>query len=170
MKIRRATRSDARGILEVHRRAVHELAAEEYEKESLEAWSPPVDADRVEGFVEASFEGDEEAELFVAIEGESDDDRVLGFSAVVPSEEELRAVYVRPEAARRGLGTALLRQAEWAAAQNGAERLELDASRNAVPFYEEQGYDRVECVSHEVGDGVEIECVRMERELPGRDS
>lgn len=167
MKIRRAQPDDARGILEAHRSAVHELAADAYDESSLEAWSPPVDEERIEGFVETSFEGEKDADLFVAVEGKGAEERVLGFSAVYPGEQDLRAVYVRPDAARRGLGTALLRQAEWAAAQKGAERLELDASRNAVDFYEKQGYERVGCETHEFEDGVEIECVRMEKELPG---
>ena len=163
MRVRRAKPADARGILEVHRRAVHEIAGEVYDDEILEAWSPPVDDERVEQFIGGVFESEESNVMFVAIDGT----RVLGFSEVVPANEELRAVYVDPEFTGRGLGTALLRQAEWAATQAGVDRLELDASLNAVDFYEKNGYTRLADGTHELSGGVEMDCVIMDKTFPG---
>lgn len=167
MKIRRAKPDDARGILLAHRSAVREAGPQYYDEELVEAWSPPVDEERIETFVGRNFGEEDESIVFVAIEGKGDEDRVLGFSIVVPDEEKLRAVYVRPNAARNGLGTALLRQAEWAAAQEGAERLVLEASLNAEDFYLEQGYERVDTEALSLGDGLELDCVHMEKQLPG---
>jgi len=163
MKVRRAEPDDARGILEVHHRAVHELAASAYDDQILEAWSPPVDDERVEEFVDANFDSQPPSTVFVAV----DDGRVLGVSAVVPADEYLWAVYVDPEFAGRGLGTALLRQAEWSAAQAEVGRLQLDASLNSVEFYEQNGYERVEEGTCEIDRGPAIPCVVMEKHFPG---
>jgi putative acetyltransferase len=163
MKVRRAKPDDAHGVAVVHRRAVHELAAEAYDDEVLETWSPPADDERVEAWADKlDRDEDDESVAFVAV-----DDRVLGFADVAPDEEYLRAVYVDPEMSRRGLGRALLRQAEWAATQAGAERLTVDASLNSVEFYEKNGYERLDEGTHELSDGHEITCVHMFKEFPG---
>lgn len=163
MQIRRAEPKDARGILEAHRRAVRELAAEAYDSELLEVWAPPVDEERVESFVDSKFGEGAEPILFVAVEGE----RRYGFSEVLPSEEYLHAVYVDPDRARSGVGRSLLRRAEWAAVHEGAERLELDSSLNAVEFYEQHGYMRIEETVLRMGEGMELPCVRMEKQVSG---
>ena len=147
----------------MHRRAVRTLGAETYEPEIVEAWASPADDESVEEFVDHAFGGEGGPIVFVAVDG----DRYWGFSEVEPEIEYLRAVYVDPEMARSGLGRSLLRQAEWAAAQEGAERLELESSRNAVGFYEAQGYDRIGEDTHQIADGLEMECVRFEKKLPG---
>lgn len=167
MKIRRAERKDLRQMLEVHRRSVHELGASDYDAATLEAWAPPIDDDRIERWGEQNFGDDSSIVAFVAVERDGPEQRVLGFSSVDPSESHLMALYVDPDVAQRGLGTALLRQAEWAAAQEGAERLELESSLNARDFYIDQGYEVVGRGATEVGDGQELEHVRMEKELPG---
>ena len=164
MKVRRAKPEDARGIAEMYHRAVHELATDAYDDDILDVWGPPADDERVEKWADHLERDDErdDAVAFVAV-----DDRVLGFADVDPDEEYLRAVYIDPEMSRRGLGRALLRQAEWAATQAGAERLTLDASLNSVEFYEKNGYERIEEGTHEIADGVEMACVHMLKEFPG---
>jgi len=154
-------------MLAAHRSAVRAGGGDHYDEEILEAWSPPVDDGRVERFVEETFEAEPAAVAYVAVERAGDGDRVLGFSVVVPEEETLRAVYVDPEYARRELGTSLLRQAEWSAAHSGAERLELAASLNAEEFYRKQGYEVVESDTVALTDELEMECLRMQKRLPG---
>ncbi len=164
MKIRCARPEDARDLAQMHHRSVHQLGAEAYDDEILEVWGPPVDEERVEQWAENLDRAEGGATPFVAVDGE----RVLGFADVVPDEQYLRAVYVDPEMSRRGLGTALLRQAEWTATQAGVERLTLDASLNAVEFYEKNGYERLEEGTHELTDGLEMVCVHMAKRFPDR--
>ncbi len=47
---------------------------------------------------------------------------------------ELRACYVVPEAARKGVGSALVTEIERIPAENGLTQLDLQASTNAEPF------------------------------------
>lgn len=67
--------------------------------------------------------------------------RIVGMLEIVPEGHaaELRMIFVEPDAMRLGVGRALWRHAEAAARSLGAERLELDADPNAVPFYEKMG-------------------------------
>lgn len=96
-----------------------------------------------------------------------DDGTLAGYGDVAPPEEELFAVYVHPEYAGEGVGTTLLERLESVAHERDCERLELTASRNAVGFYEQAGYDRIEVVDHEPTGphDVTLECVRMAKSL-----
>jgi GNAT superfamily N-acetyltransferase len=69
------------------------------------------------------------------------DGRILGMVEVVPHEAkaELHMIFVEPGEVRSGVGRALMRHAEGRARAHGAQRLELDADPNAVPFYARMG-------------------------------
>ena len=78
---------------------------------------------------------------------------------------EVRAVYVHPDFARRGVGSALLAELERRARDRGFETLVLTASLNAVPFYEHRGYEAVTTVTYEFGGDVPGDAVVMRRSL-----
>lgn len=71
------------------------------------------------------------------------DSEVAGFGHLVVGEREIRAVYVHPGHARRGVGSALLAGLEGYARGLELPALELQSSLNAVEFYERAGYERV---------------------------
>lgn len=77
----------------------------------------------------------------------------------------MTAVYVRPEIAREGVGSALLAELERVAHERGIETLGLWASLPALPFYLAQGYERVAEHTHEFAPGVEGRIVEMQTEL-----
>ncbi len=77
----------------------------------------------------------------------------------------IRAFFVAPEAARRGVGRALLDACVEAAREAGFTRLELMATLPGVPFYRSQGFVDMEPVVDTLPDGVELRFVRMERAL-----
>jgi putative acetyltransferase len=89
----------------------------------------------------------------------------VGLGALVLSSAELRACYVVPEAARRGVGTALAREIERLAKENGLRQLELLASVNAEPFYSSLGYQVVERTEHILRTGCAMAAVRMTKRL-----
>ncbi len=138
------------------------MAVEEprYDDDLLQSWAPELTDRRLEE-VTADLEGD--ALTFFVFENAEGD--IVGFSCAVPAEGEVRAVYVSPEASGRGLGSGLLRQAEWAATQEGHDELQIHASLNAVPFYESHGYEPRDEVEHELDDGTNMLCVRMTKEV-----
>jgi GNAT superfamily N-acetyltransferase len=77
----------------------------------------------------------------------------------------IRAFFVAPEHARRGLGASLMAACERAAAAAGFRRLELMATLPGVPLYEASGFIATEHVLERVYGGVDIPFVRMERLL-----
>jgi putative acetyltransferase len=92
---------DARAFLEVHHAAIREIAAADYPAAVIEAWAPPVTENDVEQVL-ANRDG--EVRLVVENEGQ-----IVGLGAIVLGNCELRACYVAPDAARRGVGTAIVR-------------------------------------------------------------
>jgi GNAT superfamily N-acetyltransferase len=58
-----------------------------------------------------------------------------GIGALVVERSELRACYVHPSVARRGCGSALVREIERLACEHGLSHLELAASLEAEAFY-----------------------------------
>ena len=57
---------------------------------------------------------------------------------------KIRAIYVHPLYARRGLGTAILHFVESEAIRAGFRRLEMGATVTGAPLYEREGYREVE--------------------------
>jgi GNAT superfamily N-acetyltransferase len=78
----------------------------------------------------------------------------------------IRAFFVAPEAARRGIGRRLLEACAEAAGRAGFTRLALMATLPGVPLYSACGFVQVEPVIDVLPDGTAIEFIRMERLLP----
>src|SRR5687768_12716457 len=69
------------------------------------------------------------------------DGLVVGIGALVLERSELRGCYVAPQAARRGCGSALVREIERIAGEHGLTHLELAASLNAAAFHAALGIE-----------------------------
>lgn len=78
---------------------------------------------------------------------------------------KIRAFYVAPSHARRGIARQLLEVCEAAARAHGFRRAELAATLPGVPLYAAMGYAGEEQVSSDLGDGYELRCIRMEKAL-----
>jgi len=96
--------------------------------------------------------------------GESaDDDRLLD-----PASEaaNIRAMYVRPDWTRRGLGRRILEASEAAALSEGFRRLALVATLSGVPLYLAYGFTPVgEQFAITLEDGVAMECLAMVKSI-----
>lgn len=77
----------------------------------------------------------------------------------------IRAFFVAPEFARRGLGRRLMQTCARAAYDAGFRRLELMATLPGVPLYAAFGFTTGESVVETTPDGVSIPFVRMHRQL-----
>lgn len=84
-------------------------------------------------------------------------------SALDPQTEaaKIRAIFVDPRYARRGLGTRLLRNAEAKAIAAGFSRLEMGATLVGIPLYQREGYMEVERMDIPLRDGITLPVVRM---------
>jgi GNAT superfamily N-acetyltransferase len=78
---------------------------------------------------------------------------------------KIRAFFVHPQWARRGLGTRLLEACERAAWDAGFRRCEMGATLSGVPLYERHGYRRVGEILVDLPGGERLPVVRMEKML-----
>lgn len=74
---------------------------------------------------------------------------------------KIRAFFVDPDYARRGIGRAILEHCESAARVHGFSKFELMATLPGVRLYREYGYVGERKIEYPVGDGVMIEFVPM---------
>jgi GNAT superfamily N-acetyltransferase len=78
---------------------------------------------------------------------------------------KIRAFYVDPAHARKGIGTLLLQKCESEARLRGFSRVELMSTLPGVRLYSARGYSGVERVHYEVAPGVTIEFVPMSKSI-----
>jgi GNAT superfamily N-acetyltransferase len=78
---------------------------------------------------------------------------------------KIRAFFVLPNWARRGIGGMILDACENAARNAGFARLEMGATLSGVPFYRAKGYCEVENQEAVLGNGKVLPIVRMAKTL-----
>jgi GNAT superfamily N-acetyltransferase len=78
---------------------------------------------------------------------------------------KIRAFFVHPAWARRGIGSMILEACEVAAIAAGFTRLEMGATLSGVPFYRAKGYEALENLDVPLGDGQSMTVVRMAKEV-----
>ena len=158
--VRHAATEDAERLVWLHYDAVHAMAREDYPQGILDSWSPRPDERRY-AWMRTQIESDN-SQILVA---ESVDGATGGFCMFSPSEGFVHAIYVAPGLARKGIGRELLSRAESVIAENGVAQAKLNASKNALPFYESEGYEVIERSTQGLADGSEMECFKMHKVL-----
>jgi len=78
---------------------------------------------------------------------------------------KIRAFFIHPEWARRGIGTLILDACETAAKAAGFTRLEMGATLTGVPFYRARGYTDLEHLTVPLGNGESLPIVRMAKKV-----
>lgn len=151
LRVREAEPSDAAAVCRVHEAAIRGLGPRGYDDDQVDAWA----GDRSP----ADYDFDTEDYDVVA----DRDGEVVGFGTLVPERPDyltdrgdspagaVEAVYVHPDHAGEGVGSAILADLEREARDRGLASLGLQASLNAVEFYERRGYEREREVSHAFG-------------------
>lgn len=150
LTIRRARQEDCHSIASVHAAAVTGIRTSLYTPEEIQAWAVPKKPESYEESIHSK-------EFLVAEEGGV----IVGFGVLNQESAEIEAVYVNPRAGRRGIGLEVLSKLEDKARALGLAVLRLNASLNAVPFYEKAGYVAQERSRYRLSTGVEIACVPM---------
>ena len=123
---------ELRTYLEIHASAVRGLATTHYAPEVLAGWVVPITDETLK---DLTANADGEMRFLAELDG-----MPAGIGGLVLDRSELRACYVAAHAARRGCGSALVREMERIAREHGLTRLDLAASLNAEPFYAAHGY------------------------------
>jgi putative acetyltransferase len=155
--VRPANSAETRIFIDVHHRSVRGLASGHYGPEVIDAWAPAQSEHDLQ-VLERNADG--EIRLIAEIDGNA-----VGIGALVVADSELRACYVLPEAARRGVGSAIVREIERLAKSYGLSHLTLQASINAEPFYAALGYEVVERGEHILRGGQVMAAVKMTKSL-----
>lgn len=81
---------------------------------------------------------------------------------------KIRAFFVHPKWARRGIGGLILEACENAARVAGFTRLEMGATLSGVAFYQTKGYAALENLEAPLGNGEVLPIVRMAKTLEPR--
>jgi hypothetical protein len=145
-------------MMHVHRKAILSKAAAHYPRATLDAWAGGAAPDRIARVGRQIT--DPEFIVLVAEAG----DKVIGYGVAIPSHQQLRALYVRPNAIGR-VGCALLSELEKLAFRAAAV-LTCDASLNAAGFYGAHGYTEQGRTDHVLSSGASVPCIRMKKVRP----
>jgi GNAT superfamily N-acetyltransferase len=78
---------------------------------------------------------------------------------------KIRAFFVHPAWARRGIGSMILEACETAAQAAGFTRFEMGATLTGVPMYGARGYVAIEALVVPLANGEALPIVRMEKSL-----
>jgi GNAT superfamily N-acetyltransferase len=78
---------------------------------------------------------------------------------------KIRAFFVDPAHARKGIGTLLLEKCESAARLRGFSRVELMSTLPGIRLYSARGYSGVAQVRYEVSPGVTVEFLPMSKSI-----
>jgi len=74
---------------------------------------------------------------------------------------KVRAIFVHPDFARRGLGSLILAHVETAARAAGFHRFEMGSTLTGVPLYRLKGYVEIERIAVPLHNGQSLPIVRM---------
>lgn len=159
-RVRPAGTGDVATIVEIQEVSIMGLGVAVYGQRKARAWA--------RAGIEHSRDLLAQGTFFVAEAGAG----LLGVSGWSPDLERketawIRYVFVRPEAAGRGIGRRLVEVAECSAQGVGRRRFRLWSSLNAIGFYERLGYQRLRPASWPVAEGIEIDYLLMGKTLGG---
>ncbi|MEO8648728.1 MAG: GNAT family N-acetyltransferase [Acidobacteriota bacterium] len=174
--IRLATVSDSDAISELIGESVRGLSASDYSPAEIEASIGTVfgvDSELIDD--ETYFVAESQGSL-IGCGGWSRRKTLCGSSDFAPTREagtldpitdaaKIRAFFIHPNHARRGISSAILEKCEEAARAAGFREAEMMATLPGVRLYSTRGYSPGEPVAIPVGSGQSIECLRMRKKL-----
>jgi len=153
LRLRRAAVRDARALAAVMRAAVGGVAPGTYPARTLAAWAslPAL------YHAWAMTAGGETIVLAERL------GRAVGYAGLRGA--EVTALFVRPQASRRGVASALLDRLEALARRRGVPVLRVDAARSGVAFYRARGFTGERSVRVPLPGG-SLAAVRLSKPLP----
>jgi putative acetyltransferase len=121
--------ADAMALRDLFAQSIEELTADDYDEDQRLAW-----AASAEDAADFRARLGSMLTLVVNLDGE-----YLGFGSLKDN-KTIEMLYVHPDFAGEGVGTAIADALERIAHARGAEAITVDASDTAVPFFERRGY------------------------------
>ncbi len=173
--IRAATRGDIVGIATVMRASLQAFGRDVYDERQIASALVYIARPDVQLIDDGTYFVAVAGDAIVGCGGWSRRQKVYSGSAASGGDDALldpatepariRAMFVRPAWARRGIGRNILRHSEERAAAEGFRRFQLVALRSAGGIYEASGYRSIGESTVTLEDGVVLECALMEKSL-----
>ena len=176
MKLRVATMADVQSLNALIAASARELSAGFYAPEQIEALIVHVfgvDTQLIEDGTYYVIDDDDRSREPAAAGGWSYRRTLYGGDQAKSGEDtrlnpasdaaRVRAFFVHPRFARRGLGRQLYAECERSAQAAGFRRMELMATLPGVPLYSALGFSAIEPTSVRLAGDVDVPLVRMER-------
>lgn len=175
--IRKARKSDRTAIERVIKESVRGLSTEDYDAQQIELSIQTVFGVDTELIADGTyFIVETESGELAGCGGWSKRKTLYGASVYAESRDselldpafdaaKIRAFFIHPRFARRGVGTLILETCEREARAHGFNSAEMMATLPGVKLYAVRGYAKGEQVKVPVGENVEIICVKMRKNL-----
>jgi putative acetyltransferase len=154
-----ATSADAERLLRTRRHTVLGDRSGRYSQTILDAWAPIVSEERI--FAEANALENPSRVTIMAL----DEKNIAGLCSINTSEGLLQQCYVLPEYNNKGIARELVQRAEAIAKESGLKLLVLSSSLIALEFYKKQGYEELNNYLYDLGNGLQMPCVMMQKTL-----
>lgn len=180
IRIRKATLPDVPRLREVIEASVRSLQAGDYSLAQIEGALASVYGVDTRLIADGTYFAAETPQensirLIVACGGWSKRKTLFGGDQYAAREDSLldpghdaakiRAFFVHPDWARRGIGSLILEACESAAKREGFRRLEMGATLSGVPFYRAKGYTEMERQFVQLGNGEVLTIARMAKTI-----
>jgi len=175
LTIRTATVADIPALNGLIEASVRGLQADDYSPAQLDAALGSVFGVDRQLIADATYFIAEHGDALAGCGGWSRRRTLFGADAVADRDDSLlipgidaariRAFFVHPDAARRGVGAAILSACEAAAAQAGFTALELGATLTGLPFYRRYGYEPLERRDAPLPGGGSLAIVAMRKSI-----
>ncbi|MBV1777300.1 GNAT family N-acetyltransferase [Burkholderiaceae bacterium DAT-1] len=149
MQIRRGRSSDASRLWELRRIALRQGAAGYYPADILMAWT---------GTAEPEALADHSEQHFHVM---SDGETIWGCIALNLETSHIDAMFVDPARSGQGIGRQLMEHIFQFARASGKTHLTLEATLNAVPFYQSCGFIGHEISTYHSPAGYDLDCIPM---------
>ena len=174
--IRKATVNDQTEIEQLIAESVRGLSRDDYDQRQIELSIKSVFGVDVELILDETYFVAEANGKIVGGGGWSKRKTLYGASVYSSSRDsaeldpktdaaKIRAFFIHPDWARKGIGRAILQVCETEAKLFGFTSAEMMSTLPGVKLYVVCGYAGDERVAVPVGEGVEIECVKMSKKL-----
>lgn len=173
--LRLANRVDIPALQELIDASVRGLAAEDYTREQIELALQTAFTVDTQLIQDGTYFVAEQAGEVLGCGGWSrrttlcggDHHTVRQDSLLDPAHDaaKIRAIFVHPRHARRGIGSLILKAAEDAASAEGFHRLEMGATLTGAPLYLLKGYRVMERIQVPLRDGLHLDVIRMVKDV-----
>ena len=175
--IRKAIQSDRAAIENLIRKSVRGLSTEDYDARQIELSIQTVFGVDTELIAdETYFIAETETGELAGCGGWSKRKTLYGASIYAESRDsellnpetdaaKIRAFFIHPDFARKGVGTLILETCEREAKAHGFKSAEMMATLPGVKLYAARGYAGDEQVRVPVGENIDIICIKMRKNL-----